>query len=157
MKHYYAAYIGFFGLCFLTACGGSSSPKNGGFAFQNTIFTRTQKLIATANIPNPSQPGQPSFSWPASGQKHTICAIFSERIQVKANRITNTSRVVWLWHSGLGKGREGNLLYEHGSKGEKDPSTPGPLAAGTYFWAVWVINDTGSPILSTVENSFTVK
>lgn len=140
------------------ACGGASSGTydggTGPFAFENNIFTRTTRLEATA-IANVA--GEPNFSWPAIGAKHVVCAIFSERIQTKQDRITNLDRLVWVWHTGLGKGREGNVLYEHGVPNANSTEKPKPLPKGNYYWGVWAFNEEGTPIRSTIEYTLQIQ
>lgn len=151
-------------LCFVLsvsylACGGAdsynvNSSNNSNFQYQNNLFTNTTRMSAAVNMP---APGEPSFSWIATGKKHVVCAIFSERVQVRRNQITNTDKVIWMWHSGLDSGREGNILFEHGVAGAESKVKATPLAKGTYFWGVWVFDDNGIPIMSTVENTLDVQ
>ncbi len=136
------------------ACGGADSynqnhSNSNSFAYQNNLFTNTTRLAAAVNIP---VPGEPSFSWQATGRKHVVCAIFSDRVQVRRNEITNPDKIVWMWHSGLATGREGNILFKHGVAGAESTQSANPLPRGSYFWGVWVFDDSGTPIMSTVEN-----
>ncbi len=130
------------------------SKANTEFKYQNNIFTRTIRIRASVSFP---KPGEPSFSWPATGSKHVVCAVFSERIQVKNNKITNTDQIVWLWHSGLPRGREGNVRFVDGidPKTEKPPTKP--LPPGKYYWGVWALTDRGKVMYSTLEYQFEIK
>ena len=123
---------------FYAACaaGAPSEGSKNPFAYRNNLFRNTVKINAVVKF---VKPGEPSFSWPATGYKHVVC------------------EVVWLWHTGLGTGREGNVLFEHGIPG---PNKKGPVSAlkpGTYYWGVWAFDDHGRPAFSSVENSFEVK
>jgi len=129
-------------------------PKNEkAKVYYNNLFVQTSRITAAATS---AATGFPNFSWSSTGKKHVVCAIFSENIQTKNNRITNSDKIVWLWHSGLGKGREGSLLYENGIKGEKNINTPNKIPKGTYYWGVWVLDIAGKPIPSTLEYTFVV-
>lgn len=148
-----------FAAFFSLRCGadtGNPDPNNKDpFVYNNNIFTRTTTMSVAARVVTA---GQPSFSWSATGQKHVVCAVFSERIQVKNNQITNTNKVVWLWHTGIGRGREGNVLYENGISGSNAPldQIPQSLKSGTYFWGAWVLDEGGTPVRSTIENTLTI-
>ncbi|PID39903.1 MAG: hypothetical protein CSA65_00545 [Proteobacteria bacterium] len=131
------------------ACGKTDDP---GFVYQNQIFRDTELISAAKS----GSDATPAFSWQALGEKHVALAIFSEPIQVAQARIVNSDKVVWLWHSGLGKGREGNVLFEQGAKDEAGTPPPTKLAPGTYYWAVWALDEGGHPIASSVENTLTV-
>jgi len=141
-----------FTLCLaIVACGDSASFEKaaGKFVHQNNIFAKTSRLTASAQL---TEVGQPSFSWNATSKKHVICAIFKERIQVKNNLITNQDKVIWIWHTGFGTGREGNILFSQGGTSTTKANSPSPLQPGVYYWAVWALNAQGEPELSSVEN-----
>jgi hypothetical protein len=142
----------------MPGCGSGSEGKSSAPApvFQNQIFRQTGDLSAAASGP---ETGTPTFSWPATNYKHVVCAVFRSPIEVRQNEITNIDQIVWLWHSGLTRGREGNVTYSSGtvSLDETDTGPPaGPLASGTYYWAVWALDDGGTPVLSSVEYNFAV-
>jgi len=147
----------FFSLCIpiiFFACGASDMAPQDPFLYKNSLFVQTHKMTASSTL---NKVGRPHFQWASTGRKHVVCAVFSERIQLKNNIITNQHKVVWLWHTGLGKGREGNVLYEHGVDKEGGTGNPPPLKKGTYYWAVWVLDDAGSPIPSTTEYTMIIK
>jgi hypothetical protein len=108
----------------LGACGVSDEagdPGDPGFVYKNQIFRNTQLVTAAKSGANAT----PAFSWQALGEKHVVLAIFSERIQVAQDHIANGDKVVWLWHTGLGSGREGNVLFAQGAKDEAGAPPPG--------------------------------
>jgi hypothetical protein len=134
-------------------CGSSSSaPSNDSFVYQNQIFTSTAELGAAASNPDT---GRPSFSWPATGLKHVVVAIFRAHIDVQSNLIVNTDQVVWIWHTGIGRGREGNVTFDDGASAVDDEGrpqgSPSTLQGGTYYWAVWALDEEGTPVESSIE------
>jgi hypothetical protein len=142
--------LGALGLLALVGCGAAEDDESGGFVYQNQIFSGTVSIQAAQS----GSLSAPAFSWAATGEKHVVCAIFDERIQLDQNHVSNTDRVVWLWHSGLGSGREGNLLYSHGVAA--DNGAPEPLLPGSYYWAVWAMDLDGFPVASSVEYTLAV-
>ncbi len=116
--------------------------------WQSLLFDDTQRITNTDMTTGHSQP---AVSWKATDEKHVVAGLFSERIGVTDNQISNPDKIVWLWHSGLGKGHEGNVLWAHGN------GNPKPLAKGTYFWGVWAFDDEGLPSWSTEEILHEVK
>lgn len=143
--------------CLLIAaagCGAEDAESDpAGFVYNNQLFRDTQVIQAARS----GATGTPAFSWPATEEKHVACAVFSERIQVSQDEISNPESVVWIWHSGLGRGREGNVLYEHGVNDPNSGAAASPLPPGkTYYWAVWALDLAGYPVASTVEQSFKV-
>ena len=138
----------------LAACGADDSGDSpgGGYVYKNQIFRDTSLITAAQS----GTTTKPSFSWQALGEKHVVCALFSERIQVAQDHISNTDKVRWLWHSGLGRGREGNVLFAHGAADESGNPPPATLAPGTYYWAVWALDEGGQPIASSIENTLKV-
>ncbi len=140
-----------------TGCAaGSSKTLNESadyFAYENPLFVGTSRLTADMTVNH----AQPTVSWPATGAKHVVAALFSERIGVKDKAITNPDKIVWIWHSGLGKGHEGNILYAHGAPGPSSAGAPKPLPKGTYYWAVWALSDEGLPTHSSEEGLHKVK
>lgn len=134
-------------------CGvDNDAGSDPGFVYQNQIFRDTELISAAKS----GSDATPAFSWQALGEKHVALAIFSERIQVAQDQITNADKVVWLWHSGLGKGREGNVLFSQGAKDESGAPPPASLAKGSYYWAVWALDEAGHPIASSVEKTIAV-
>ncbi len=133
------------------------------FKYVNPLFTNTSNIEAAVGAKEvdagatSSSTNTPNFSWPATNQKHVVCAVFNEPIGVKDNTITNTHRVVWMWHSGLPQGREGNVTWSQGVSDPQSLSSPKPLPSGVYYWAVWALNQQGLPVRSSVENKYVVK
>jgi len=139
----------------LIACGGDEADKSAAgedFIYNNAIFQGVSVMQAAAS--GTSQ--QPDFSWPATTQKHVACAVFQKRISVRQNLISNPQDVVWLWHSGLGRGRDGNVLYEHGVGNADLAPRPASLSPGTYYWAVWALDEEGLPVAATREYTLDV-
>ncbi len=148
------------------ACGSGAESGTAGaaadFSYQNRIFQNTWMITADTIKVNsngkqvPAHPKTPTFNWPATHYKHVICAMFDEPLNIKDNVITNTDRMVWMWHSGLQAGREGFVEW---SDGMADPVTDKPaiaLGPGTYYWAVWALDLHGSPAGSSIENTHKV-
>jgi hypothetical protein len=135
----------------LGACGSAddSALAAGGFAYENPIFRSTGYIEAKAQAGKTA--GEPRFSWLATHAKHVVCGVFDERISIKDQTITNTHRLRWMWHTGLADGREGNVLFEHGTSDPETGAAPVPLVNGRYYWAVWAMDVTGIPSLSSPE------
>ncbi len=122
------------------------------FVYHNAILRDVRPLQAAAS----GTLQRPDFSWPATDEKHVACAIFERRISVRKNQITNADDILWLWHSGLGTGRDGNVLFEHGVRNEAGAPPLDRLPPGTYYWAVWALDEQGLPIAATDEYTLTV-
>jgi hypothetical protein len=122
------------------------------FVYHNAILRGVNPLQAAAS----GTLERPDFSWPATDEKHVACAVFERRISVRKNQITNADDIIWVWHSGLGTGRDGNVLYEHGVANEAGQDPPDRLPTGTYYWAVWALDEQGLPISATDEYTLTV-
>lgn len=135
-----------------TACDDGSGVDADDFVYHNGILRDVSALQAAAS----GTPQRPDFSWPATNEKHVVCAVFRRRINVRRNEITNPDDIVWLWHSGLAKGRDGNVLYAHGLANERGGAPPARLPAGTYFWAVWALDEQGLPVAATDEYTLVV-
>ena len=148
----------------LSGCGDDNGGATGAsnFAYVNPLFQNTASIDASVGGKDvggvvTSDSGTPNFSWPATNLKHVVCAVFDEPIGVKNNRITNTHRVVWMWHSGLPQGREGNVTWSHGVAHPNTLADPVTLPAGKYYWAVWGLSSQGIPARSSVEKVYVVK
>lgn len=115
--------------------------------YQNLLFTGTVRVDAAQDGPA----SQPGFSWVATGWRHVVCAVFRSPIHVAQNKITNTEDLAWVWHTGFGTGREGNVRYSDGRAHLAATSAPAPLAAGDYFWGVWAFDDAGHVVASSIE------
>ena len=105
----------------------------------------------------------PPLAWVAPNSPLTVAAIFQNKIDVSANgKITNTSDIVWLWHSGLSSGRAGAVEYSEGKSVNDDDlvnvSDPVPLEKGrTYYWIVWAWDSEGKHVkYSSAEYDFTI-
>lgn len=132
----------------LGCVGDPSAEKNADFfAFENPLFSGTARLQASMTAGH----AQPTISWPATNAKHVVAAVFSERIGVRDKAVTNSDKIVWIWHSGLGTGHEGNILWAHGSPDPSSTAASEALPVGTYYWAVWALSDEGLPTHSTEE------
>jgi hypothetical protein len=138
----------------LAGCGSADNGPAGApdVVYENQIFVSTSVLAAAATN---ASTGRPSFSWPATGLKHVVAGIFRTHIDVESSQIVNTADLVWIWHSGIGRGREGNISFDDGASAIDADGHPtaGPvtLQHGTYYWAVWALDDEGTPVDSTIE------
>jgi hypothetical protein len=147
------------GACGADATGGAAAS----FAYSNPLFQNTYPIEASVGAKEidggslSAKSGTPNFSWPATNFKHVVCAVFDEPIGVKNNTITNTHRVVWMWHSGLPQGREGNVTWDQGVANATSLNAPTVLAKGKYYWAVWALNAQGIPARSSVEKTYQVQ
>jgi hypothetical protein len=136
----------------LAACGADLPDEGGEWQYQNQIFPDT-------TLVTPAQGGAastPSFSWPAVNVRHVVCAVFAAHLSVTGDLIANPQDLRWVWHTGLGRGRDGNILYEDGAGDADGRTTAAPLPAGTYYWAVWAFDDAGVPVASSLEYQLTV-
>ena len=142
----------------LPACGSDEMGEVTGassntFAYQNNIFQNTWGIEPKASGPLTT----PAFSWQATNHGHVVCALFDERMSVKDNLITNTHRLMWMWHSGLSGGREGNVQWKDGVADPQTGTKAAALKAGTYYWAVWTVDSLGIPKASSAEIKHEVK
>lgn len=143
-------------------CGGPDRPED--YELENAVFTKAKYLIFTGKPEFDSiTTTTPTFTWNITGQKLVFLGIFDDNIKTKGNKIINVENNIWAWHTGLGKGREGNVKYEDGcdvidSELQVDKS-PTPLTSGnSYTWAVWAWDDEGLKIThSSQEMFFTVE
>ncbi|MCA9672812.1 MAG: hypothetical protein KC503_44775 [Myxococcales bacterium] len=138
-----------------SACGADDGNANGGggeFVFNNQLFSNTQLLSPAAS----GDMHAPSFSWPATGERHVVCAVFRKRIAVRQDRIENEDDMVWVWHSGMRRGREGNVRWDDGRPGPSSTDPPRSLPAGTYYWALWTLDVAGNPLGSSRELTMNV-
>jgi hypothetical protein len=137
------------------ACGANEAAAPAG-TYQNNVFQRTRRLEAAIA----GSPSTPSVSWPSTGRQLVVAGFFGRHIDVRQNLITNAGDLVWIWHTGLASGREGNVNWADGVParwGEPQVGeAPGPLGPGTYYWAVWTLDDRGEPSESTIEFAHSV-
>jgi len=102
---------------------------------------------------------EPRFAWIASGNSLVFSGVFNKPISFQNNTIVNNADLVWVWHSGLDRGREGDVSFYEGVNvlnGELDNSTqPVPLEKGrSYYWAVWAWDEDGLKITHSSEESY---
>jgi hypothetical protein len=142
----------------LYSCGESEGVGQG--YIDDTLdrgYTRIQNQIFIGTIPIELEitpdVAKPSFAWRATGSKYVVLAIFRDKIDLKDGRIANIEDAVWMWHTGMGRGREGNVSYDDGADVRngviQDSVTP--LAPGTYYIAVWGYSDEYELIYSSKE------
>ena len=139
----------------LMSCG-AGDPAAATGRFDNNVFLRTTRLEARIA----GTPSEPSISWPATGRRLVVAAFFSRPIDVRQNLIRNTNDLVWMWHSGMDAGREGNVAWSDGAPSSFGQpligQPPLPLTAGTYSWAIWSLDETGKPAEATIVFSHVV-
>ena len=132
--------------------------------YKNPVFSSADYFIESGPPDSGDTTGAtPGFAWEATGQDLVYLSVFDTNIQASSNRILNSERIVWSWHSGLGTGREGAVFFEdgrdviNGRMLENGPPTP--LEAGaSYVWAVWAWDDQGKRVTySSREIKFTVE
>jgi len=109
------------------------------------------------------QTNTPQFVWEGPNNKITMLGLFNRPIEINSDgSIQNITDMVWVWHSGLGNGRIGNVYFEDGrainGNNITNVSNPTPLERGrTYFWVVWAWSDTGLELThSSTESDFFV-
>ena len=110
-------------------------------------------------------PSTPTLAWDSINSNIICAAIFKNNILVENNSIINdTSDIVWVWHSGLAKGRNGLVKYEDGIRkmniAQDDPlQNPDSLIDGQiYYWGVWAWNNAGIEInFSSRELKFVIE
>ena len=101
------------------------------------------------------------FEWVTSPNKLAALGLFKKEIRVdsRSNRISNITDIVWIWHSGMGRGITGDIRFSDGAKvinGDIDKLTsPVPLEKGRYYyWAVWAWDDEGREITHSSKQSY---
>jgi len=161
MKYFIIIYI----LCFLflNSCPAPEMPEPTELPKDdNPIFAGANRIITLLPLVDENDTSiTPQFTWTVTGNKFVYLGLFTESIDVKNNRITNIEDNIWAWHSGIGKGREGDVLFSEGYdvvNGSLDKThAPTSLSAGyTYYWAVWAWDEYGLSISdASRENYFT--
>lgn len=152
-------------MLFLPCCKkGRGEPIDPWLSGHSPIFQHTIKINVLSPYLDTLTTSTPSIFWEPTGQPIVMAAIFNDNnINVSNNNITNWNRAVWAWHSGMGTGREGNLLFLDGKRvvnGDIDYNNP-PLALDTnnyYYLAVWAWDDKGISIkYSSPQIYFAIK
>lgn len=142
------------------ACGGGGQPEEPRDQnFANALFPRA--TLITVGTPQGRCPASPAFTWQTTGQAIVYAGIFTSNIVVSNGRIINSQDNVWAWHSGLARGREGNVSFNDGVSvvgGTLQLDRPAtPLVHGqSYVWAVWAWSDDGSRVLASSRETFFV-
>jgi hypothetical protein len=106
---------------------------------------------------------EPVIRWDSVQTGLIVAAIFDQPIHVVSGIIENKNDIVWIWHSGLEIGRDGQVVFEEGKSipdGLLDNlSQPVPLPAlHQYFWGVWSWDQSGIRVTySSRQMTFYVK
>jgi hypothetical protein len=93
----------------------------------------------------------PTLAWDSILFELVSVAIFTNHVQISGGEITNSSDIVWQWHSGMEFEKINRIKYSEGKSvinGEiiyGNPATP--LIEGNYYWAVWGWNNSGIRVL----------
>ena len=121
---------------------------------QNRLFYQTI-MVELEITPNTSTP---SFAWHATGSKYMRIGIFKQKIDLDDQKIANPTDAVWTWHSGLARGREGNVSFSDGAdvKNGIILSKNTRLSSGEYFIALWGYNDNHDLSYSSREYRYLV-
>ena len=90
----------------------------------------------------------PVLCWDSVMASQIVVGIFVQPIKVENGYISNTEDMVWIWHSGLNKGKDGKVIYTDGKKITDGNisflSDPEPLTGSVrYYWGVWSWNASG--------------
>ena len=86
-------------------------PRSDYTQLQNQIFYGTIPI----NLEITPKSNTPSFAWRTTGSRFIVLAVFEDKIDLEGKAVTNSQDVVWTWHSGIGKGREGNVSFSDGA------------------------------------------
>lgn len=143
-------------------CGGdggdaapaTSPPTTNTFTVENQIFQNTSPIQQISIIPEGSS--EPSFAWQSIGQDVVVVAIFTEEIDIYLNSIANQDKIIWMWTTLMVDGREGNISYYDGGKFGDENIEPTPLSPGTYYWAIWALDENFIPSHSSKQYTLVV-
>jgi hypothetical protein len=118
------------------------APLFGGAALLTVTSPSPGTVISTT---------QPRLAWQRTGARYAMVVLATEELRVRDRTIDNPGAMIWAWHTGLGRGSEGDVLYVEGVPvvdGLIQPSgTAAPLARGrVYYWAAWAWDDSGQHI-----------
>ncbi|MBN2613546.1 MAG: hypothetical protein JXB00_18465 [Bacteroidales bacterium] len=94
----------------------------------------------------------PVLRWDSVNVPYIVAAIFSQPIEIEGGVISNTSDIVWIWHSGLETGKDGYVEFTEGKQminGDiQNLTAPASLTGpANYYWGVWGWNYPGTRIL----------
>jgi hypothetical protein len=150
------------------ALGVLSDCKSGGpieapldEALNNPIFPGANVVETGVPAFNDTVSSTPGFTWVQTKCRLVFVGVFAQRIIVKDRKILNPGDIVWAWHSGLGTGREGSIIFTDGvdvNEGILQTGVPPhPLQGGRgYNWAVWAWDDDGLKIAWSSREMFFV-
>ena len=160
----------FISLFVLLSCGGSEEsyedatamdaegmivPRSNYAQLQNQIFYGTVPI----ELEITPKSNTPSFAWRTTGSKFMVLTIFEDKIDLRGKTVANPQDVVWTWHSGVGKGREGNVSFSDGADVEKseisNPATATSLEPNSiYYIAIWGYDDAYNLMYSSKEYKY---
>lgn len=94
---------------------------------------------------------QPTLAWDSIFTELVSAAIFTSPVIVSGGEITNSTDIIWQWHSGMEFEKINRIKYSeglnviHGEIIYDNPATP--LIQGNYYWAVWGWSNSGIRVL----------
>lgn len=93
----------------------------------------------------------PVLRWDSVQTTHIVAAIFKQPVLMINGAVTNTDDIVWIWHTGLGTGKNGHVEYIHGksiSNGDiyNETDLIHLVGPGNYYWGVWGWNNSGTVV-----------
>jgi len=163
-------YFLFISLFVLLSCGGSdesyedaTAENTDGMIVPRSDYTQLQNQIFYGTIPinleiTPKS-NTPSFAWRTTGSRFIVLAIFEDKIDLEGKTVTNPQDVIWTWHSGIGKGREGNVSFSDGAD-MKNGEISNPAIAtflepnSIYYVAIWGYDDADNVMYSSKEHRY---
>lgn len=102
-------------------------------------------------LPPDTLNNQPTLAWDSIFTGLVSAAIFTSPVIVSGGEITNSTDIIWQWHSGMEFEKINRIKYSEGMSvinGEiiyNNPATP--LIQGKYYWAAWGWNNSGIRVL----------
>lgn len=108
---------------------------------------------------------KPMFTWENMSIRIAFMGIFTEPIQVSNDEITNSSDIIWQWHSGMPTelgdtiqfSEGGNVIIQANGEVSYGPPPPELEVGRDYFWGVWGWGQSGTRVLySSKELKFHV-